>query len=628
MHFSCRSFIATSSPESWSQYWENEPDDQQIFLSRGHLFALISLSSDTPDPDLKSLGRQIIDSINHHYFSPDKLQLPLSESLKEAVDKSLSLVDSSHTLSLQLLVTHKSTVYLATYNSGSILLSRPPHLSPLINSTDSEFSMLSGPLKDSDRYLLLTSSFIEKIGWDYIKQNLSIESIQSLEENFLSKLYSQSDQSLASAALVVIHSPAQPQESETLPPSTPPPSMAPTPPPFSPPPKATLSFPKINFSRSKNPVSSDLFVDSSSPQLLQKRRRLNIFIAIILLLALTFSSVFAYNKKQSEQREAKFQEIKTQIESKLTEANTVKGLSIDSAQELAKQASSLITDLSALEIHNDQILDLKSQVDSLLSLTGSSESFQPQSFYDTSLIFKDPSYKQIRLIDEKLYLFDSENHRLDSLHSSQKSTKNITQDDSLSNFSLFAYNQDIFYFLKSDSIFKLDSDSIKEVISLQDLDPSPSVIDMAFWNSSLYLLDSQNNTVWKVPPSASDFTTPQIWLKDDTLLDNPSSFAINGKIWVLSSSGLITPYLQGLEDNYKNPLPSSTSTASNLDTTLETDILAFSTADNQLFVLNKSGESIAKFNFDKLQILDLAIDENNKQIFVLCADQHIYLVDF
>jgi len=627
MHFSCRSFIATSSPESWSQYWENEPDDQQIFLSRGHLFALISLSSDSPDPDLKNLGRQIIDSINHHYFSPDKLQLPLSESLQEAVDKSLLLVDSSHTLSLQLLVTHKNTAFLATYNSGSILLSRPPHLSPLINSKDSGLSMLSGPLKDSDRYLLLTSSFIEKIGWEYIKQNLSVENIQSLEENFLSKLYSQPDQSLASAALVVVHSPVLTQDSHT--PDTSNESLSLPPTPSSPSlPKATLSFPKINFSGSRSPVSSDLFVDSSSPQLLQKRRRLNIFIAIILLLALSFSSVFAYNKKQSEQKEAKFQEIKTQIEGKLSEANTVKGLSLDSAQELAKQASSLITELSTLEIHSDEITNLKSQADSLLSLTGSSESFQPQSFYDTSLIFKDPSYKQIRLIDEKLYLFDSENHRLDSLHSSQKSTKNISQQDSLSDFSLFAYNQDIFYFLKSDSIFKLSSDSLEEVISLEDLSPSPSVTDMAFWNSSLYLLDSENETIWKVPPSASDFTTPQIWLKDDTLLDNPSSFAINGKIWVLSSTGLITPYLQGVEDNYKNPLSESNSTASNLDTTLETDILAFSTADNQLFVLNKSGESLAKFNFDKLQILDLTIDETNTQIFVLCADQHIYLVDF
>ena len=73
MHFTCRSLIGKTTPGWWSQYWENEPDDDQKF-TKGHLFGLISLES-LDAPELQDIGRDIIAKINQFYFSVESFSV-------------------------------------------------------------------------------------------------------------------------------------------------------------------------------------------------------------------------------------------------------------------------------------------------------------------------------------------------------------------------------------------------------------------------------------------------------------------------------------------------------------------------------------------------------------------------
>ena len=61
MHFICRPFIGKNDQSLWSQYWENEPDDDQKF-TKGHLFGLINIKNQQSEPI--TIGRDIIFEIN------------------------------------------------------------------------------------------------------------------------------------------------------------------------------------------------------------------------------------------------------------------------------------------------------------------------------------------------------------------------------------------------------------------------------------------------------------------------------------------------------------------------------------------------------------------------------------
>src|SRR3990167_6505328 len=89
MYFACRSFIGKGTPQNWSQFWENEPDEPSLAVRRGHLFGLISASIPSESQQqINILGHQFIDFINQEYFSP--AENPPQAQLLSAVNKLLA----------------------------------------------------------------------------------------------------------------------------------------------------------------------------------------------------------------------------------------------------------------------------------------------------------------------------------------------------------------------------------------------------------------------------------------------------------------------------------------------------------------------------------------------------------
>ena len=65
---------------------------------------------------------------------------------------------------------------------------------------------------------------------------------------------------------------------------------------------------------------------------------------------------------------------------------------------------------------------------------------------------------------------------------------------------------------------------------------------------------------------------------------------------------------------------------SNLVTSKDADLLAFTDKGNQVYTYNKSGQSLSQYNFGNLKILSLAYDSAINAIFVLCQDRHLYKI--
>jgi len=605
MHFICRSFIGKNNPQNWSQYWENEPDDSSLQQKKGHLFGLIDFSSPN-DQDIKTTGHDIIEKINQEYFKSESSDIIFS--LKNVIQQLDQYSDFSCQLNLILVVILAEKIFVVSFGANRVALNRGSQISLLLKGGN-ELSSISGPINSQDRIFLMTNDFFEKINWEKIKSILFEKNIQNIEENILSLLYSIESQDHLSAALIEIHQEDLPSiivEDQNI---------------SQPTQIEADSFPKIKIDSVK-PV----FVENQQPRLVSKRKKIQVYVAIILLLGLFISSYFGYQKNKKTAAENKYQQLKTELESQLNNISLVKSMNLEAAQTGAKESEKLVDQMLKLSIHQDEVNQFKSQINLLLSQTGVNENYIPDTFFDTSLIISSPQYKDILLANGKIYLLDSANGRIDSLSISEKSSKSLLISENIKSATKIFGDDKNLYLLYQDHISQINDSSIDQKISFADIKDSFNITDIQIWNGSIYSIDSDNQAIWKFTPNSSGFSSPQSWLKNDKKLAlGPISLAIDGEVWVLYQNGLIDNYLSGVKDNFKLSGSNQFTQAKNLDLSSDEDgFITFTDNQNIIFVYKKTGDFVAKYNLGQLKIIDTVINDN--VLYILASDQKIYKI--
>ncbi len=599
MHYTCRSFIGSSNQHSWSQYWENEPDDPQIVSQRGHLFALISLASADTQKEINIIGHDLITEISQAYFS--SLENPPSVHLKNILEDIIQNPLYHHLqINLIIAVAHQSRLHLAAVNSTLAIFNRADKLGVLLTGQDGQINTISGPISDGDKFMLATSAFLDNIPLQYLKSVIPGPSVQDIEESLLSRLYSVNNQDNLAAVLVQVHT--REIDSDFIP--------------DLPPPSALRQDPQ--------PPKKSIFISNHDISQVTRRKKLNFIVALILLMALSASALFGYRKNQSDKIQARYQELKTQLDQKLDNADQVKNLNLDSALELARQSQDIYSQIAALSLHSKDLEKYQQRIQSLLSQTGSADNFEPEFYYDTSFIHDNPHYSRLISAGPTLYLLDQQSGRIDSVGASQRNTANISLADKLKQVHLLTEINGKIYASSDDDIFLVSKNNLEPKAKVSDNDIKP--IAMASWNGAIYLLDSNQNTIWKFTPNSSGFGSAQAWLSPNQKISGTaSSMAINGKIWIVSESGQIQPFDRGSRVNFSPPQASFTQVSS-LATTLESGILAFVDNRNLIYVFDKNGQSKAKYNLGDHQVLDVAINEPLNTIFLLANDQKIYKI--
>lgn len=610
MHFNCRSFIGKNNPQFWSQTWESEPDSS---LSQTHLFGLISLQDHHNSQDLKTIGREIINQINQSFFA--QTENDISQKLAKTFEKHvINRTFPDIQISLSLLIFHHQQAYIAVYNQNQAILQRDSKISQLIIGVSNQFSQISGPVKNQDRIILATTDFIDQIGWEKIKSTLVDPKIQNIEENFLADLYSLENQNNLSSFLIEIHS----DETDINNPSTvsPSPDIAPSSPPI---PSANPNT--VIPPRSHQP---NIYVKNRFKFKIGNHKKIQLSIALFLLIGLIVSSYFGYQKNQAQKAETGFQILKSELETKLNNISVVKNLNLEATYQSAKEAQEIISQMSQLNIHTDEVHQYKSQVDLILSQTGDSDSFQPQSIYDTSLITNHPQFSKIIFSKSLLYLLDSTNGRIDTVLPKEKSTKNILISDQIKSATKILIDSNNLYLLSQNQVNLVEKSGLTSKI---DIPSSITVTDAQFWNGSFYILDKNSQAVWKSTPSASGYSTPQNWLKNDAKLElGATSLSIDSQIWVLTESGRIYLYNSGIKNKFNQNQEINFTKAASLTTDIDSDFLVFSDNSKLIYVYKKTGEFGFKFNLGDLQVLDVAFDSANKTIYFLASDQKIYQI--
>lgn len=610
MHFTCRSFIGKNSSQNWSQYWENEPDDFSLQQQKGHLFGLIDFSS-SDDPDIKMTGHNIIEKINQLYFSstsPD-----IISNLKNTIQQLDQYSQFSCQLNLILVVILDQKIFIVSFGDNKVALNRGSQISLLLKGDD-QLNSIFGPIKPQDRIFLMTNSFFDQINWEKIKSILFEKNIQNIEETISPLLYSFEDQNHLSSALIEIN----PDETEVVETSS---EIISPPIKINNEPVEITPTPEL-----KTDPIPNVFVENQQPYQISKRKKNQIIIALVLLIGLFVSSFFGYQKNKKTAAENKYQQLKTELKSQLDNISLVKSMNLEAAQTGAKESEKLVDQMIKLNIHVDEVNQFKSQINLLLSQTGVNQNFIPETFFDTSLIISSPQYKDLLLVGNKIYLLDSANGRIDSLSISEKSSKSILISENIkSAVKIFGDNKNL-YLSYADHISQINDSSIDQKISFSDQEKTFTSTDVQLWNGAIYLLDSDNQNIWKFNPNSSGFSSPQIWLKNDKKLSlGPISLAIDGEVWVLYQNGLVENYLSGVKDNFKLSGTNQFTQTKNLDLSADEDgFISFTDNQNIIYIYKKSGDFSATYNLGQLKVIDTVISDN--VLYLLASDQKIYKI--
>jgi hypothetical protein len=140
--------------------------------------------------------------------------------------------------------------------------------------------------------------------------------------------------------------------------------------------------------------------------------------------------------------------------------------------------------------------------------------------------------------------------------------------------------------------------------------------------------DEKQFSIWKHDASISGFGRPVLWLSDQ--IRNKAqlmSFGIDGNLYLLYSDNTVAKY-------YKNENIKWNYNKINIPANLQYFKILTGDDYSNLYLIAKNGVSILSKNGDFLghlllpaagEILDIAVDEKNKNIFIMTA-QKIYSV--
>ena len=155
-----------------------------------------------------------------------------------------------------------------------------------------------------------------------------------------------------------------------------------------------------------------------------------------------------------------------------------------------------------------------------------------------------------------------------------------------------------------------------------------SVKDLTVYGNNLYVLDNQNNQIFKYPESGGGFANGQPWVKEEIDTSQTSSLTIDGSVYIIANDGGIKNLLKGVleEFDYHTPRP-NIGTGAIIKTFRDSAYLyIIDPNNNRVIILDKEGnikDQYASQKFDDLK--DLAIDPDEKAIYLL-NNQHLYLL--
>jgi hypothetical protein len=291
-------------------------------------------------------------------------------------------------------------------------------------------------------------------------------------------------------------------------------------------------------------------------------------------------------------------------------------ISKDSPENLAKlQKIQKETEIQLNQLRNITVIENPLMVTDL-NLLSSNSSLSEEKF---NLVFLNQQlyfYNQ----DNSIFKFDFKEKKIFSIF------KDLQENKSFENAK--SYDKNSILFSNANEIIKFNIlNKNLESIDLKLPVETKKIEDFVVYSQKIYLLDSENNQIYKYYPTQTGFGEKNNWLKDEQInLNEGVSMAIDGAIYVLKSNGEVLKFIQGKKQEFvlknlelalKNPTKIWTSFNSKY-------IYILDPSTKRLIIFDKQGKVQKQYTSEKfIQLKNFVVNEEKNKLYIL-SDNKVY----
>jgi hypothetical protein len=364
------------------------------------------------------------------------------------------------------------------------------------------------------------------------------------------------------------------------------------------------------------------------PKRTPKKRNKVLLVAFIFLLILSISLFLGYNKRQKLELSRQRQQLITDVQYRLEQAESLKNLNPSRAKTLLKEAKTTLEGYHQDESDVD-INSLQQKVDHAYGLI-SRQYFihEPSVFYNLSLIKDGFKASQVSLSENYLTLVDFSTRTLIRLDINKKSAEIVAGADLVPPSGRLA-SIPAWIFLELKREFQIIDPQQKEQVTSFKLE-KVTIDQLIGYGNNAYVLDKNLGQIWRFRGVQSGLAEPDGFFSDPQDLTYVSQIAIDGSIWFLRLDGGIEKYTTGIKDAYypevsmDTPLNSPTQfyTDENLDN------LYFLDPQNRRVVeVSKRGQYQSQYIWEEIDSdYQLVVSSSLSKVLLISGDK-IYEID-
>ena len=363
----------------------------------------------------------------------------------------------------------------------------------------------------------------------------------------------------------------------------------------------------------------DIFIKEKSFSQEKNNKSVNLILGLVVFVLLAVGTFLGYQKRTEGEQKKIYEEIKSQVMSKINEAESVKSANIDTALQLAQEAESIANNAGTAEKkYANELGELRKKIAETKRALGG-ENVEYEVAYDTTLIVEgENQFKGMAIKDGQVYLWSANLGQVNFVDPVLKSQEKITSDERIKNWLGIFNNGEKWYGYDQNKIYEIKRNELVET----EIKNVSSVGEMTGWGGLTYVLDNGNKNIDKLSGGEGKF-----WLKEGTNLDEETNgISIDSNIWVLGKSGKIYKYSRGIKENFEVSTITSLSSVKELRTSDKVNFIAYVTDDNTVVIYGKDGKILGKYNFSKIKVNDIGIEDKTSSVLVLASNGKIYRI--
>jgi hypothetical protein len=596
--------LGLNTDQKASQVIYNVCGEENVFL------AVLTTESD----DAFVFGRQLLSDLVDFYCEKDQA---VGEKLTATFEEAKKTLEGKQ-FNLLLAAVSGKVLYLIGKGPVIVTLKRAEAISPLLSEGSEQ--LISGFLQEGDKVFLSTQALSQFLGSN-LQNSLKLP-LAEWEDELSVRLNEEGVESGSLAGLLleieksseVVDSPAEPQ-AETI---------------------APLSTAAENFGSKTSPLVTIFSqIKSLASQIinrLPKSGRIRLIAALAIILVILIGVGINFFSARGEQKEKEITSLLEQAKSAKSEAEGLKTLNASEADRKLQEAFTLVDQALKIDSNSEQAKKLKSELDGIKESVSQKYSESTSEVIDLKETKEGFRGSRLSLLANSLAILDSSGQSLINLNLATKKAEVLAEKEDLGKASDLVIDEDLVFIYSTDKgIIKIDLVNKKTTEAVEADDNWGLIRGISAFGGNIYLLDSENNQIWKYLPTTSGFSNKREYLTSGTKVDleDAVGIQIDSSIYILKQNGEIFKFTKGTKDDFSivgldKPLkdPKALYTSSEVD-----NLYILDSGNSRVVVLGKSGEYKAQYQADKLGVASgLAVNEKDKKIYLVDGSK-VYSMD-